>query len=275
MDHLLHTVGRIFGITLIRYFILAGIPFLIFYIFLRNQSKKLKIQDRPAKNKDFIREIIHSTLSSLVLSIEAMLVLATPLRNHTLIYKNLSDYPYWWIPVSLVLSLVIHDTYFYWMHRLLHHKSIFRYTHHVHHQSTNPSPWAAYSFHVWEAIADGAIIILLVFLLPMHTVTLFLFAVIGFIINVYGHLGYELMPKGLRRSFLFNIINTSVYHNIHHSKFHGNYSLYFRHWDRWMKTENPDYVKEYDRVQEKRFGNLHENPLTSHSSSSPPSSTRG
>ena len=28
----------------------------------------------------------------------------------------------------------------------------------------------------------------------------------------------------------------------------------FRVWDRLMGTENPDYVKEYDRVQQKRFG---------------------
>ena len=50
------------------------------------------------------------------------------------------------------------------------------------------------------------------------------------------------------------MINTSVYHNLHHSKFKGNYSLYFRWWDKLMKTENPDYVKEYDRIQEQRFG---------------------
>ena len=254
MDHPLHFAGQLFGVTLVRYFILAGIPFVLFYILFHNRLRGSKIQERTAKNTDFIREIIHSALSSGILSIEAMLVIATPLRSHTLLYKNLSDHPWWWVPVSLVLSLVIHDTYFYWMHRMLHHKSIFRYTHKVHHQSTNPSPWASYSFHLLEAVTEGAIVILLAFILPMHIFTIFLFTITSFIINVYGHLGYEVMPKGLRQSFLFKIINTSVYHNLHHSKFRGNYSLYFRHWDRWMGTENREYVKEYDRVQEKRFG---------------------
>jgi len=41
---------------------------------------------------------------------------------------------------------------------------------------------------------------------------------------------------------------------MHHSKFKGNYGLYFRIWDRLMKTEHPDYVKDYDRIQERRFG---------------------
>jgi sterol desaturase/sphingolipid hydroxylase (fatty acid hydroxylase superfamily) len=40
---------------------------------------------------------------------------------------------------------------------------------------------------------------------------------------------------------------------MHHSKFKGNYGLYFRIWDRLMGTEHPDYVSEYDRIQDQRF----------------------
>ncbi|MEM7511464.1 MAG: hypothetical protein AAF388_11060 [Bacteroidota bacterium] len=29
--------------------------------------------------------------------------------------------------------------------------------------------------------------------------------------------------------------------------------MYFRIWDRLMGTEHPDYMKEYDKIQEKRF----------------------
>jgi sterol desaturase/sphingolipid hydroxylase (fatty acid hydroxylase superfamily) len=254
MEQLIQVIVKISGITLLRYFILAGIAFALFYVLLPARFKRAKIQNRSASRKDFIREILHSIATSLVLSVIGCMVLYTPLRSYTLIYAHLNDYPYWWIPVSLFISLVVHDTYFYWMHRLLHHKRIFKYTHLVHHQSTNPSPWASYSFHTLEAIAEGSVVIFLSFILPMHPLTVILFVILGFMINVYGHLGYELMPKGLRRSFLFNIINTSVYHNLHHSKFKGNYSLYFRWWDKWMGTENPDYEKEYDRIQEKRFG---------------------
>jgi len=88
----------------------------------------------------------------------------------------------------------------------------------------------------------------------MHPVTILLFTITGFIINVYGHLGYEVAPKWFRYSWLFEILNTSVHHNLHHSKFKGNYGLYFRIWDRLMGTEHPDYVKEYDKLQKQRFG---------------------
>ena len=140
------------------------------------------------------------------------------------------------------------------MHRLLHHKGLFKFTHVLHHQSTNPSPWASYSFHLFEAITEGAILLVLVFLLPVHPISLMLFTISSFLINVYGHLGYEIMPEWFRHTWMFEVFNTSVHHNLHHSKFKGNYGLYFRIWDRMMGTENPDYVKEYDRLQQQRLG---------------------
>jgi sterol desaturase/sphingolipid hydroxylase (fatty acid hydroxylase superfamily) len=140
------------------------------------------------------------------------------------------------------------------MHRLLHHPKLFKHAHLTHHQSTNPSPWTSYSFHFIEAWTEGAILLVITMILPMHMISILLFVIVGFIINVYGHLGYEVAPKWLRKTFLFEIVNTSVHHNLHHSKFKGNYGLYFRVWDRLMGTEHPDYVKDYDRVQQNRFG---------------------
>ena len=66
------------------------------------------------------------------------------------------------------------------------------------------------------------------------------------LITGYEHLGYELAPKWLRKSFLFKIFNTSVHHNLRYQKCKRNYGLYFRFWDRIMKTEHPDYTTAYD-----------------------------
>ncbi|RYD58458.1 MAG: sterol desaturase family protein [Sphingobacteriales bacterium] len=193
-------------------------------------------------------------LSSVVFALIGVAILFTPVVNYTQIYQDINAYPLWWIPLSVGLSLVLHDTYFYWMHRLLHHKALFKYAHLVHHKSTNPSPWASYSFHFLEAVVEGGILAVVAFVLPMHPLAVILFILSSFVINVYGHLGYELMPKGFRHSVWFEVLNTSVHHNLHHSKFKGNYGLYFRVWDRLLGTEHPDYVKEYDKVQTARFG---------------------
>src|SRR5690606_18149529 len=129
---------------------------------------------------------------------------------------------------------------------------IYRRAHLVHHKSINPSPWASYSFHWLEAVAEGLVLVPLLLLMPLHDLTVLLFTVSSVVINVYGHLGYEIMPRSVRKTFIFNLINTSTHHNMHHSRFNGNYGLYFRHWDKWMGTEIPDYVAEYDRVQKQR-----------------------
>lgn len=245
-----------FTLSTIRYFVLAGIPFLLFYKFFTAWFNENKIQNRKANIKDFVREIGHSLQTTAVFAVIGYLALQSPIKNYTRLYTNINDYPGWWIWVSLIISLIIHDTYFYWMHRLLHHKKLFKLAHLVHHQSTNPSPWASYSFHFFEAWTEGAVLFVIMFLIPIHPVTVVLFTIVGFIINVYGHLGYEIAPKQMRNSVLFEVLNTSVHHNIHHSKFKGNYGLYFRVWDRLMGTEHPDYVKEYDRIQQQRFGKM-------------------
>ncbi|MFB6453844.1 sterol desaturase family protein [Chitinophaga sp. Hz27] len=253
MEPIIAAIVRIFTVSTIRYFLLAGIPFLIFYLFFPKKLSSRKIQLKAASKKDFIREVWHSLQSTLVFTVISVIIMFTPVKNYTQLYTNVNDYPIWYIFVSLALSLVIHDTYFYWMHRVLHHKKLFHLTHLVHHRSTNPSPWTSYSFHLLEAIAEGGVLLVITMIMPMHPLTVLLFTIVGFIINVYGHLGYEIMPRKFRHSVLFEVLNSSVHHNLHHSKFKGNYGLYFRVWDRLMGTEHPDYVKEYDKVQARRF----------------------
>jgi sterol desaturase/sphingolipid hydroxylase (fatty acid hydroxylase superfamily) len=40
-------------------------------------------------------------------------------------------------------------------------------------------------------------------------------------------------------------INTSTFHNMHHSQFSGNYGLMFRLWDRLLGTELPGYEAKF------------------------------
>jgi len=254
MKTLIEEIAKIFSISALRYFVMAGASFVLFYLLLPHKMGRFKIQQKQASKKDFMRDVWHSMQSNLVFAVIAAIIWLTPLKSYTMIYDNISDYPVWYIGFSVVVCLIIHDTYFYWMHRLLHHKKLFKLTHVVHHRSTNPSPWTSYSFHLLEAMTEGAILLVVVFLLPVHPLSIMLFISSSFLINVYGHLGYEITPEWFRRTWMFEVFNTSVHHNLHHSKFKGNYGLYFRVWDRVMGTENPDYVKEYDRLQQQRFG---------------------
>ena len=56
--------------------------------------------------------------------------------------------------------------------------------------------------------------------------------------NVLGHLGFELYPKGFTTHWLGKWNNTSTHHNMHHKYYNCNYGLYFNIWDRIMGTNH-------------------------------------
>ena len=238
----------------LRYLLIAGIPFLIFYVLFPRVFSLNKIQARWAENRDMIREFLHSTQTTMIMGIIATIILQTPLKDHTQIYWEVSEFPMWYVPVSLVLALFIHDAYFYWMHRAIHHPKLYKRIHKVHHQSYNPTPWTAYSFHYTESVLELLIGPIILFILPMHFSAVIAYILFSLVMNVYAHLGFEIAPRWFRHSLLFEVVSASVFHNMHHERFQGNYGFYFRIWDRLMGTEHPDYVKEYDRIQERRFG---------------------
>jgi Delta7-sterol 5-desaturase len=232
-----------------RYFFAAGLAYLVLYKIIYPYIIHLKIQAQHATHKDFLREIFNSMVTASIFAVIGFAFIYTDLRQYTQLYTDVYQFPLWWLPVSFVLCLIIHDTYFYWMHRTLHHVKIYRTVHLTHHQSVNPSPWASYSFHFTEGVLEAMILPILIFLMPLHPSIAVLFSFAVLFINVYGHCGYEIMPKGFRKSFLFNVIATSTYHNLHHQKFNYNFGLYFRVWDRLMGTEYPDYIKVYDSIK--------------------------
>jgi sterol desaturase/sphingolipid hydroxylase (fatty acid hydroxylase superfamily) len=69
------------------------------------------------------------------------------------------------------------------------------------------------------------------------------------IMNVLGHLGYELFPRGFTKGRLTWWHNTSTHHNMHHSKSNCNYGLYFNWWDRLMGTNHREYHATFEAVK--------------------------
>ena len=241
---------RFFSIIGLRYLVFAGIAFLVYYVVFREKWRFRKIQSRFPKNSDYLREIGYSILTIGVFAMVPLLLVKNPtVRPYTTYYTDMYQYgkPYFWS--AFLIMFLMHDTYFYWVHRLMHHPRLFKWVHLVHHKSVNPSPWAAYAFHPLEAIAEAGIVVIFLFTIPIHKFHLGFFFLFMIIYNVYGHLGYELYPKGFSRHPIGKWINTSVNHNQHHQYFKGNYGLYLLFWDRVMGTLRSDYDQRYDQVK--------------------------
>ena len=183
-------------------------------------------------------EIAWSLLSAAIYGLPAGVVAwGWQARGWTRIYADLHAYPLWYLPLSVLLYLFVHDTWFYWTHRLMHRPRWFRLAHAVHHASRPPTAWAAMSFHPVEALSGAVIIPVLVFLVPIHVAMLGVVLTVMTIMGVTNHMGWEMFPRALVHSRAGQWLITASHHHRHHEHYQCNYGLYFRFWDRLCGTD--------------------------------------
>lgn len=184
------------------------------------------------------REIGWSLASAAIYGIPAGIVAwGWQARGWTRIYEDVGRYPLWYLPVSVLLYLAAHDTWFYWTHRWMHAPRLFRIAHAVHHASRPPTAWAAMSFHPWEALTGAVVIPALVFLIPIHVGALGVVLSIMTIMGVSNHMGWEMFPRWMVRGPIGRWLITASHHQRHHEQYRCNYGLYFRVWDRLCGTD--------------------------------------
>ena len=184
------------------------------------------------------REVRWSLLSAFIYGVPAGVVAwGWQARGWTRIYSNVGAFPLWYLPVSVLLYLAAHDTWFYWTHRWMHRPRLFRIAHAVHHASRPPTAWAAMSFHPWEALTGAVVIPALVFIIPIHVAMLGLVLLVMTVMGVTNHMGWEMFPRALVHSKLGGWLITASHHQRHHEEYRCNYGLYFRFWDRLCGTD--------------------------------------
>ncbi len=157
-------------------------------------------------------------------------------KGNTLIYLDFSKYGLAYAVFSLFVMMLIHDTYFYWTHRLLHIPWFYKKMHRVHHSSPNPSPWAAFCFHPIEAFIESFYMPIIVFTVPAHPAVVIIFLMLMTVLGVINHLGYELYPAVFHRNKFLQGIISATNHSVHHRFNRFNYALYFTWWDDLMRT---------------------------------------
>ena len=231
----------------LMYLLAAGFMWFLFHVFLRRRFQHRVIAQWPART-DIRREMAYSVSTLLIFSGIGLVVLAQLVWGRFTLYWDPRQYGWVWLLVSLPLMLLWHDFYFYWSHRLLHSRWLFRHVHGVHHRSRHPSPWAAYAFHPLEAVVNGLVVPLALCAVPLHGLVLLAFSIHQIVRNAHGHAAVETMPRGFARHWLGGRFSTTTHHHLHHETAKGNYGLWFTWWDRLCKTENPHYMQRFDAV---------------------------
>ena len=193
---------------------------------------------RPVRATQIAAEIRWSLISAAIYGIPAGLTFWAWHRRHlTALYTDPHAHPLWWIPVSVLAYLFLHDTWFYFTHRLMHRPALFRAAHAVHHASRPPTAWAAMSFHPYEAISGAIFLPALAWVLPIHIGALGLVLFIASVLGTTNHMGWEMLPARVVRGPVGGAVISAAHHELHHRDYRCNYGLYFRFWDRLLGTD--------------------------------------
>jgi sterol desaturase/sphingolipid hydroxylase (fatty acid hydroxylase superfamily) len=184
------------------------------------------------------REIGWSLVSAAIYGVPAGIV-TWGWRQHgwTKLYSDWTAWPLWWLPLSVLAYLALHDSWFYWTHRWLHRPAVFRVAHAVHHASRPPTAWAAMSFHPVEALTGAVMIPTLVMLIPIHVAALGVVLAVMTVMGITNHMGWEIFPRRFVASRAGAWLITASHHHRHHEQYRCNYGLYFRVWDRLCGTD--------------------------------------
>jgi len=218
------------GIVAIRYLLSSG----AFAIATRFRRPGLY----SGQSQQIAREIGWSLASAAIYGVPAGIVAwGWQTRGWSAIYSDPELYPWWWMPLSGLVYLFAHDTYFYWTHRAMHRPFLFARAHAVHHASRPPTAWAAMSFHPWEALSGAIVIPALALIVPIHIAMLGIVLLVMTVMGVANHIGWEAFPRALVEGPVGRWLITATHHQRHHRDYRCNYGLYFRFWDHLCGTD--------------------------------------
>ncbi|XP_002741042.1 methylsterol monooxygenase 1-like, partial [Saccoglossus kowalevskii] len=147
---------------------------------------------------------------------------------------------------------VIEDTWHYFLHRLLHHRRLYKYVHKVHHTYQAPFGMTAEYAHPIETIVLGAGFFIGILLFTNHFILLWAWVIFRLMETIDVHSGYELP---LNPMHLLPFYGGVRFHDFHHMNFNGNYSSSFTWWDKLFGTDqqyNDYYQKLEDSVATKK-----------------------
>ncbi len=233
---------------LLWYALLASAAWLFFFVAFRGAMARRKVSRLDPTRRQVAREVLHSLRSVAVFGLVTGAVVYAGLCGWTRLYRRVDEYGRAWLLLSVGVMVLMHDTYFYWAHRLMHHRRLFRLLHRTHHLSTSPTLWAAYAFSPLEALVQAGIGPLIVFTVPTHPAAFGAFMLWQVAVNVLGHCGHEIFPRWFLRSPAGLVLNSVTHHTLHHEKVGSNYGLYFNVWDRLMGTNHADYQRRFARA---------------------------
>ncbi|PGH23972.1 hypothetical protein AJ80_02034 [Polytolypa hystricis UAMH7299] len=221
----LFLIPWIFGLAV--YFIFASLSYIFIF------DKEMKNHPKYLKNQVWL-EIRQATIAMPGMSLLMLPLVLGEVRGYSKMYDTSADGPGRWYDIAqFPLFLLFTDFCIYWIHRGLHHPSIYKTLHKSHHKWIIPTPYAAYAFHPADGFAQALPYYIFPFLFPLQKLAYIFFFVFVNFWSILIHDGEYMADNP--------IINGAACHTLHHWHFRCNYGQYSTLWDRvWGSYKRPD-----------------------------------
>ena len=153
----------------------------------------------------------------------------------------------WWMVIlEMYLGIIAVDALTYWKHRFLHTRLFFPFHKH-HHSFRDPTPFSGFAVGPLETILTFFPLLFICFPEAKHFVPLYLTAIVGFVaLNLYLHCGVTF--TWLEKILPGTGLNSSAWHNVHHSDVNVNFGEVSSIWDKLCKTSREAIQQRKQRV---------------------------
>ncbi|CAO3673672.1 unnamed protein product [Umbelopsis vinacea] len=196
------------------------------------------------KHPKFLKNQVSLEIDCAVKAVPGFSLLTVPwfwgeVKGYSLLYEGTTAYggiPYMALTVAAFLFFT--DFGIYWIHRGLHHPSVYKTIHKPHHKWIVPTPFASHAFHPLDGYVQSIPYHLFVYIIPMNK---WLYIAMFIFVNCWTVMIHD--GNFLLRS---SVINSSAHHSVHHLYFNYNYGQYFTLWDRFGGSHRQPTEEQYN-----------------------------
>lgn len=220
------------------------------FVFHSKLGKRLfagrKHYDYVHTREDILREIRHclipETLVALIVGMIAASGSDSPLKPWLSIRWDFSAGEIPRILLECFALFWLYEIYYFFVHRVVHTRRLFALFHSVHHRSIYPTPFTQTSVNLLEAVSFYSFYIFALFA-PVNVLSLVILGLNIKLASLTQHLGHEVFPKVFRTNRWLKFINSTRYHQMHHShSFKHNYGFQTSLLDRLFGTIDDAYL---------------------------------
>ena len=162
-------------------------------------------------------------------------------------YLDPFTHPVWFV-LGFIAVPFFAATHFYFIHRLLHWRPLYRLAHALHHRNDNVGPWSGLSMHPLEHVIylSSVLVHLVVASHPLHVLFHMQWNTLGAAVS---HAGFESLTFRGRPLLMLG----SFHHQLHHRHYDCNYGSTYMPCDRWFGTEHDGTAEAMEAVRRRRL----------------------